>query len=261
MTAAAALADPNTVDDAMRDTMTPTAGDDALPLVKCLELFSEEETLGQDEPWLSALRARRALKTIELWTTPPVLVSPRRFLTRAVPRACRTRVAFPLEGSTSHARTCRAVRSRGGVAAPAVPPRATRACLRAADGDVANGVKAALCRSRRWCQPRRPRPRARGRALGDAACARRLYDLCAVSNHMGSLQSGYALRSRLSYRRRVVGVDDAPTRHVADTARIVSEAAYLLFYLRRDYRPASWGEPNGSSSASRSRSRHERGRR
>ena len=50
--------------------------------------------------------------------------------------------------------------------------------------------------------------------------------------------------------------DDASTRHVADTARIVSEAAYLLFYLRRDYRPASWGEP---STAAAARAGHGRG--
>ncbi len=261
--------DPNTVDDAMRDDDdADDAGDDALPLVKCLELFSEEETLGQDELWYCPRCKEHveALKTIELWTTPPVLVLHlKRFTyTRTFRERVDTRVAFPLEG-LDLARFARAgpCGPRGGAAAPAVSSAGDTAerVDDAADGDVANGdesgavsaapvVSAAQAEAARGAVAR----------FGDAARAPAvpvLYDLCAVSNHMGSLQSGhYTAFARSAIDGEWWEFDDASTRHVADTARIVSEAAYLLFYLRRDYRPASWGEP---STAAAARAGHGRG--
>ena len=147
----------------------------------------------------------------------------------------------------------RSPREIGEIAAPAVPSADDTAedaangdvtDSDAADGNESSAVSAAPVVSAAQAEA------ARGAVsrFSDAARAPAvptLYDLCAVSNHMGSLQSGhYTAFARSAVDGEWWEFDDASTRHVADTARIVSEAAYLLFYLRRDYRPVSWGEPS-----------------
>jgi len=70
--------------------------------------------------------------------------------------------------------------------------------------------------------------------------AESLYDLAAVSNHHGNLGGGhYTAFGRSSVDGLWYKFDDESTR-VANPTEVVSEAGYILYYVRRDYRPESW---------------------
>lgn len=63
------------------------------------------------------------------------------------------------------------------------------------------------------------------------------YDLFAVSNHFGGMGGGHYTAYGLSpIKRQWFDYNDSSVR-VANTSDIVSEAAYLLFYRRRDAKP------------------------
>jgi ubiquitin C-terminal hydrolase len=67
-----------------------------------------------------------------------------------------------------------------------------------------------------------------------------LYDLCAVSNHIGSLGGGhYTAYARSSVNGRWYNFDDNFTNEI-DPGKVVSKSAYILYYLRRDFRPPAW---------------------
>lgn len=67
-----------------------------------------------------------------------------------------------------------------------------------------------------------------------------LYDLAAVSNHHGNLGGGhYTAYGRSSVDGNWYKFDDESTRLV-DKEQVVSAAGYILYYIRRDFRPASW---------------------
>lgn len=63
-----------------------------------------------------------------------------------------------------------------------------------------------------------------------------IYDLYAVSNHYGSLGFGhYTAYARHYETGKWHYYDDSSVSEVSDTKRIVSDAAYNLFYRRRGY--------------------------
>jgi ubiquitin carboxyl-terminal hydrolase 4/11/15 len=67
-----------------------------------------------------------------------------------------------------------------------------------------------------------------------------LYDLCAVSNHIGSLGGGhYTAYARSSLNGKWYNFDDNFTNEVQPSS-VVSKSAYILYYLRRDFRPKAW---------------------
>jgi len=67
-----------------------------------------------------------------------------------------------------------------------------------------------------------------------------MYDLAAVSNHHGNLGGGhYTAYGRSSVDGHWYKFDDECTRMV-NKEEVVTESGYILYYIRRDYRPASW---------------------
>jgi len=71
-----------------------------------------------------------------------------------------------------------------------------------------------------------------------------IYDLCAVSSHYGGLGSGhYIAFSRNETDGKWYEFDDETVKEVDDHRLICDQAAYVLFYLRRDLRPKTWGNP------------------
>lgn len=62
-----------------------------------------------------------------------------------------------------------------------------------------------------------------------------LYDLYAVSNHFGSLNGGHYTATCLNHATdKWYYFNDSSVAPVDDNRMIISSAAYLLFYRRRD---------------------------
>jgi len=76
-----------------------------------------------------------------------------------------------------------------------------------------------------------------------------VYDLAAVSIHMGGLGGGhYVAFSRSSENGKWYDYNDSRVTEVSASQVLKEETgAYVLFYVRRDHRPASWGPPDSSS--------------
>eukprot|EP00928_Gymnodinium_smaydae_P009295 TRINITY_DN13455_c0_g1_i1.p1 TRINITY_DN13455_c0_g1~~TRINITY_DN13455_c0_g1_i1.p1 ORF type:complete len:981 (-),score=219.43 TRINITY_DN13455_c0_g1_i1:51-2882(-) len=86
----------------------------------------------------------------------------------------------------------------------------------------------------------------------------RVYDLIAVSIHMGGLGSGhYVAYARSSEDGDWYYFDDSQVTKV-DASRVAGETvgSYVLFYLRRDFRPEKWGAPETGAPGSPSTKRH-----
>lgn len=67
-----------------------------------------------------------------------------------------------------------------------------------------------------------------------------VYDLAAVSNHHGNLGGGhYTAYGRSSEDGQWYKFDDESTR-VVNKENVITDSAYILYYIRRDCRPASW---------------------
>jgi len=73
-----------------------------------------------------------------------------------------------------------------------------------------------------------------------------LYDLVGVSKHIGSLGGGhYVAYARSSVDGDWYGFDDSDVRRVsAEEVQSDKVGAYVLFYIRRDHRPESFGLPS-----------------
>jgi ubiquitin C-terminal hydrolase len=62
-----------------------------------------------------------------------------------------------------------------------------------------------------------------------------LYDLYAISNHFGSLNGGhYTAYCKNSLDQEWYNFDDSSVSKVIDEQRVITPAAYLLFYRRRE---------------------------
>lgn len=63
-----------------------------------------------------------------------------------------------------------------------------------------------------------------------------IYDLIGVSNHYGSMSFGhYTAFCYNHYNKDWYEFDDSHVSRVSDPAKVVSEAAYQLFYKRRGF--------------------------
>lgn len=61
-----------------------------------------------------------------------------------------------------------------------------------------------------------------------------IYDLYAISNHFGSLNGGhYTAYCKNPIVNRWFEFDDTDVSKITDTSKLVSKAAYVLFYRRR----------------------------
>lgn len=89
------------------------------------------------------------------------------------------------------------------------------------------------------------RPFRTSSSMADPGTEESIYDLAAVSKHIGSLGGGhYVAYARSSVDGEWYYFDDGSVRHC--TVSDVEEdkvGAYVLFYIRRDYRPSGFGQP------------------
>ncbi len=64
------------------------------------------------------------------------------------------------------------------------------------------------------------------------------YDLCAVSNHYGSLAFGhYTAYCRNVETGKWYDFNDSSVNEIDDPQEVVTSAAYVLYYIRKDFYP------------------------
>ncbi|XP_020616960.1 ubiquitin carboxyl-terminal hydrolase 31-like [Orbicella faveolata] len=184
-------------------------------LEDCFTLYTKEEKLGTEDAWLCP-RCKKlqqgTVKRLSLWTLPEVLVVHlKRFRQTSAGRTkLHTLVDFPLTGLDMNAH---------------LEPR--------------NKRSSPDSHSLGWGTWRRHR------ANSVSGCEENLYDLYAVCNHTGGMTGGHYT----AYCKNPVDAtwylfDDMRVERISER-QIVTKAAYLLFYARRNV---------GSSSASESSS-------
>lgn len=161
------------------------AGEGAMTLDQCINLFGVDEQLSEDDPWYCSKckEHRRAFKKFDLWMAPKILiVHLKRFSYRSKHwrEKIESLVHFPLEGLdlTPHLK-----------------------------GPVAEGTAP-------------------------------IYDLYAISNHYGALGGGhYTAFCKNQNDSKWYKFDDSSVTPVTDPNAVITSAAYVLFYQRRDSRP------------------------
>jgi hypothetical protein len=246
--------------------------DTCISLEDCIKW--SQETSQMDEGCLVECKGckekKRVFKRLELWSLPPVLLIQLKRFEIVNPmygraRRLNTPVRYPLEG-LDMAKFC-----------PDHESFPAGECLRAEQlvqihgltseaGKKLNGLQGIAMyldtKTGRFCvqteenqatedwkriQPKNLRP-----VLNGASKVPPLYfDLVGISMHMGAAYFGhYTSYARSSEDGLWRLFDD---EHVAEVSpeRVASEVtgAYVLFYLRRDLRPASWGRPQDEERA------------
>lgn len=185
-----------------------------LRLEDCLDEFTKEEKLGQDDLWYcpSCRAFQQATKKFDLWKTPDILVVHlKRF---SAGRGARDKldnlIDFPL---TSLDLRDRVVGSRlwADLDMKPAPPE-----TRLGDHVLAHDEHD-------------------DKVLADTP----IYDLYAVDNHYGGLGGGhYTAYAKNPLNGQWYHFDDSSVRPVSDPeSTVTSSAAYLLFYRRRTTRP------------------------
>jgi len=240
-------------------------------LETCFEWLTEREQLSEhDAAYCSKCKEhRQKFRKVEFWSLPPVLVLQlKRFeYSSVMRRRLSTPVHFPVEGldlsrfclseeaSFPEGRCLRAgqrvaitgLQSAAGARLNGVEGEAmyldtgsNRFCVRLQEGDPAADWKR--------LKPANLVPVASERPSGRTPQA--LYDLVAVSKHMGATSFGhYVAYSRSCEDGSWRLFDDDEVREVeAKDVETEIEGAYVLFYLRRDCRPRGWGPPKAGSS-------------
>ena len=68
-----------------------------------------------------------------------------------------------------------------------------------------------------------------------------IYDLVAVSRHVGQLGSGhYTAIARNEVDGEWYNFDDSRVRKLKPEEQVSDPSAYVVFYIRQDLRPANW---------------------
>lgn len=181
-----------------------------ITLDQCLTEFTKEERLGEDDMWYcsSCKDFKQATKKVEIWKAPDVLVfALKRFSSGRYSRdKVDDLVEFPLEGFDME---------------PFV------------EGDK---VEARVAREHVDGTPNE-QPPATISPPGESL----LYDLYAVSNHFGGLGGGhYTAFCKNPDNGKWYDFDDSRVSPLGEgdpARRVVSSAAYLVFYRRRTARP------------------------
>lgn len=237
-------------------------------LETCFEWLTEREQLSEhDSVYCSKCKEhRQVFRKVEFWSLPPVLVLQlKRFeFSSVMRRRLSTPVHFPVEGLDL---------SRFCLSEDASFPEGH--CLRAgqrvaicglqsAAGQKMNGVEGVAMYldtgTSRWCvRLQEGDPSADWKRLKAAnlqpvppekpgrAAPRPVYDLVAVSKHMGATSFGHYVAFARSCEDGAWRLfDDDEVREVeAGDVEAEIEGAYVLFYLRRDCRPPAWGQAKG----------------
>lgn len=272
-------------DDAVADLVAapfalPAAkGPEEVRLETCFRWLAEAEQLSEtDAVYCSRCKEhRRVFKRTEFWSFPPLLMLQlKRFeFTGDQRRRLDTAVRFPLEGldltpfalsrqaSFPKSKCLRAgatvviygLQSAAGQklnglrgVAVYMDTKTTRYCVRLKEGDPSADWK------RVRSENLKPVP-------GSADDAEELetpplYDLAAICKHIGNMAYGhYVAYTRSSGNGLWYLYDDEEVTEVsAQTVEGERVGVYVLFYLRRDFRPASWeaaAEPEAAAEAKR----------
>ncbi|EST09018.1 Peptidase C19, ubiquitin-specific peptidase, DUSP domain protein [Kalmanozyma brasiliensis GHG001] len=208
------------VDEAIRerDSAGP-ARPKMLSIEDCMDEFTKEEQLGEDDPWYcpTCKEFRQATKKFDLWKAPDILVVHlKRF---SAGRHSRDKlnmlVDFPLEGLDLTERV------EGTQALRRVQEEAKESGEELSESMLGSGIL---------------------RPLEDnddaVAVDRPIYDLYAVDNHFGGLGGGhYTAFAKSPSDGKWYEFDDSSVRPVANPETVKSSSAYLLFYRRRTTRP------------------------
>jgi len=237
--------------------------EDVVTLQRCFEWFTEAEQLSEDDAvYCSSCKAhRRVFKKVEFWSLPPVLVVQLKRFEHNGPQRRRlgNKVRFPLEGlDLSH------LWSSGASSFPRAQ------CLRAnqmveihglRSAPKLNGVRGVAkyldTVTGRFCvclheddapedwkkvRPENLRPVSLNGSSGTEVPPP-LYDLIAMCMHTGNMSFGHYVahaRSSEDAKWRLFDDDDVTIVDPEEVQRAQS-SAYVLFYIRRDFRPPAWG--------------------
>lgn len=229
--------DPQTAQDKIAATQK-RKGKDTLHIDDCLDEFTKEEKLGEEDPWYcpQCKDFRQATKKFDLWKVPDILVVHlKRFSAgRGLRDKIETVVDFPIEGLdlTARVEAAKAVKqldeeraagmaddsSSAGTSGSASPAAADGL---AAPEDLSASILSAI-----------------SEANDDAVTSDKpIYDLFAVDNHFGGLGGGhYTASARNDLDGKWHYFDDSHVREIRDPEEVKSSAAYLLFYRRRTTR-------------------------
>lgn len=201
--------------------------DTANSLQECLSRFTEPELLGASSKMFCPRCETRqeAMKQMSIRTLPPIVCFHfKRFeqsfasIRRSEMVKIDTPVEFPAEGlDLSSFQTSAVVRRRDG----ARPPPTTTSCDNSPVVTTEGQMRASDCQD-----GENALPLLRGNEVS-------LYDLFAVVNHMGKIDSGHytALIRREGQWFRC---DDEKVNKVEEAVRLIrSEEAYLVFYVQR----------------------------
>lgn len=178
-----------------------------LTLDDCLDEFTKEEELGENDLWYcpSCKEFRQATKKFDLWKVPDILVVHlKRFSAGRMTRdKLDNFIDFPIEGLNLEDRVESTKTLREIAGTDRIPENATSADSH--DDQVARD------------QP--------------------IYDLYAVDNHFGGLGGGhYTAFAKNPDDGQWYNYDDSSVRPVSNPESVKSSAAYLLFYRRRSSR-------------------------
>jgi len=240
-------------------------------LEACVEQFTAREELGEENAVRcdACKQSGRAAKKIDIWTVPPVLVLQLKRFEYVIDDRVRleTPVCFPLEGldliASCLAADCRTFPEHAYLR---IGEEVQLEGLRTDETRVLNGTSGAIVRrvvedssqvvvkldstvDSSFEAGQLPVPAACLRpvhpvASPGAECSP-VFDLAGVCTHFGSASYGhYTAYARSSEDGKWRLFNDEDVKEVS--AEEVAEekvGAYILFYVRRDARPASWGEP------------------
>ena len=208
------------IDEAIRERENAgPARPKTLSIEDCMDEFTREEQLGEDDPWYcpTCKEFRQATKKFDLWKAPDILVVHlKRF---SAGRHSRDKlnmlVDFPLEGLDLTDRV------EGTQALRRVQQEAKESGEELSESMLGSGIL---------------------RPLEDnddaVAVDRPIYDLYAVDNHFGGLGGGhYTAFAKSPADGKWYEFDDSSVRPVANPETVKSSSAYLLFYRRRTTRP------------------------
>lgn len=217
-----------------------------LNIEDCLDEFTKEEQLGEEDPWYcpQCKEFRQATKKFDLWKVPDILVVHlKRF---SAGRGLRDKidavVDFPLEGfdlsdRVEGAKAVQQLRAEGkleglqssfvldsGAATPATASASSddNGGSSSHQQDLSASILSAI-----------------SEANDDAVAADQpIYDLFAVDNHYGGLGGGhYTTSAKNADDDKWYYFDDSSVRPLGSGEEVKGSAAYLLFYRRRTTRP------------------------
>ncbi|EPQ26366.1 uncharacterized protein PFL1_06014 [Pseudozyma flocculosa PF-1] len=191
----------------------------ALSIEDCMDEFTREEKLGEDDPWYcpSCKDFRQATKKFDLWKAPDILVVHlKRFSAGRHSRdKLNVNVDFPLEGLDLSERV------EGAKAARRVQAEAAESGEELGESMYGSGI----------LQPEQDNDDA-------VAIDAPIYDLYGVDNHFGGLGGGhYTAYAKSPADGKWYEFDDSSVRPVPNPETVKSSSAYLLFYRRRTTRP------------------------